>query len=532
MKAKPDISQFSRHVLGLDLSDAQDTILRAYYRVPPASSTQADLFEEIGGGRPWPAKDGPPISELTVPAGARGGKSSHIATPISIYEAIYGDWPSYVRRGEQPMFVVVAQDTRAASIVFSYIQAHFDHGILKSQMNEATATEIRLKNRAVIGTFSSTIRSLRGWSIPCGAMDELAFWRAVGAADSDEEVQASSRRGGLSFPVQRLVKVSTPYLKSGVLHADHQQSFGVDDPDRLVVVASSALMNPTITDKRLARERRRDPSRYEREYMAVWIDSLTAFLSSEWIEPAIERDIHERPPVDGISYVAAIDASGGSSDAFTLAICHEDESGIIVQDVMRSWRGSRKERRDLEGVVAEVADIVKRYGCPKILGDRYSAGWIEQAIERHGFRYMSDRFKDKSEAYLGLEPALAQGRVALLDHQQMLHELRILERHAMPGGRTRVDHPKGQHDDHSNALALAVADIALKPEAVGLGDIAEAMKRHNDALRTGTFTERMAAGGSLYDEDGNRIVNGIAQVGAYVSHGPREPSRRSCWRIG
>ena len=77
-----------------------------------------------------------------------------------------------------------------------------------------------------------------------------------------------------------------------------------------------------------------------------------------------------------------------------------------------------------------------------------------------------------------------------------------------------------------------MADIALKPEAVGLGDIAEAMKRHNDALRTGTFTERMAAGGSLYDEDGNRIVNGIAQVGAYVSHGPREPSRRSCWRIG
>ena len=280
------------------------------------------------------------------------------------------------------MFVVVAQDTRAASIVFSYIQAHFDHGILKSQMNEATATEIRLKNRAVIGTFSSTIRSLRGWSIPCGAMDELAFWRAVGAADSDEEVQASSRRGGLSFPVQRLVKVSTPYLKSGVLHADHQQSFGVDDPDRLVVVASSALMNPTITDKRLARERRRDPSRYEREYMAVWIDSLTAFLSSEWIEPAIGAR-HPRATPRGRHQLRR-------RDRRQRRLVRRLHAGDLPRGRVRHHRAGRDallarksqgRGRDLEGVVAEVADIVKRYGCPKILGRQ-----VQRRVDRAGHR--------------------------------------------------------------------------------------------------------------------------------------------------
>ena len=30
-----------------------------------------------------------------------------------------------------------------------------------------------------------TLRSLRGWSIPAGVMDELAFYRLEGQADSD-----------------------------------------------------------------------------------------------------------------------------------------------------------------------------------------------------------------------------------------------------------------------------------------------------------------------------------------------------------
>ena len=45
----------------------------------------------------------------------------------------------------------------------------------------------------------STLRSVRSWSVPAGVMDELAFFRLEGSADSDAEIQASIRRGMLSF---------------------------------------------------------------------------------------------------------------------------------------------------------------------------------------------------------------------------------------------------------------------------------------------------------------------------------------------
>ena len=62
----------------------------------------------------------------------------------------------------------------------------------------------------------------------------------------------------------------------------------------------------------------------------------------------------------------------------------------------------------------------------------------------------------KADAYLALEPLALQGHLELLDHRQLVRELSLLERVYHPGGRVTVDHPRGQHDDHANALALAV----------------------------------------------------------------------------
>src|SRR5207245_7993917 len=100
-----------------------------------------------------------------------------------------------------------------------------------------------------------------------------------GQADSGVEVQASIRRGIIAFPSSRLVKISTPYMKSGVLHDDFKRAFGQDDPDLLLWRASSLLMNPSLRAERLERERRLDPSRFAREYEAVFIEDVTTFLS-------------------------------------------------------------------------------------------------------------------------------------------------------------------------------------------------------------------------------------------------------------
>jgi hypothetical protein len=62
----------------------------------------------------------------------------------------------------------------------------------------------------------------------------------------------------------------------------------------------------------------------------------------------------------------------------------------------------------------------------------------------------------KAELYLRLLPLINAGRVRLLDHPELLRQLRGLERRRGWGGRDRVDHRRGQHDDLANAAAGAI----------------------------------------------------------------------------
>lgn len=59
-------------------------------------------------------------------------------------------------------------------------------------------------------------------------------------------------------------------MRRGALFEDFRAAFGQDDPDRLVWKASSLLTNPTLKPERLERERRLDPSRFEREFEAAF----------------------------------------------------------------------------------------------------------------------------------------------------------------------------------------------------------------------------------------------------------------------
>src|SRR5207249_6514336 len=246
--------------------------------------------------------------EVTVIAGARAGKDSRIAAPIVVYEAVFGGHEHRVARGERAVIPLVAQHQRAAKIAFGYIRDYLTRSPMLAPLVDVDplASEIVLRNGLSIMTFPCTLKSLRGYSIPVGVMDEVAFFRLEGAADSDVEIQASIRRGMIAFATTRLVKISTPYMKSGILHDDFR-GFGQNNPDLLVWRASTALMNPTITPERLDRERRLDPSRFAREYEAEFAEDVDAFVASAWVDAAVQLGRHELPPLTGHRYIAACD---------------------------------------------------------------------------------------------------------------------------------------------------------------------------------------------------------------------------------
>jgi hypothetical protein len=458
----PTIIDFCQdpQLLGLTLSPAQETLLRGAYGLPLTSPEQLAIWRLCTGRMQYLAQA---FGEVTVMAGARSGKDSRIAAPILLYEALFGGHEAHLARGERGILPLVAQDAKATRIAFGYVKDYLTRSsILASQVEEEPlASEIRLTSGMSVYCFPSSQRSLRGWSIPAAVMDELAFSRLEGQGDSDVEIQTSIRRGMLGFPGPRLVKVSTPYMKSGVLHEDFQRGFGQDDPDLLAWRAPTSLMNPSITTARLDRERRLDPAHFAREYEAEFAEDIDALLPAAWVEGAVCRGRFELSPRPGFKYVAACDPSGGRHDAFALSVVHLEDprgTGRIVQDVMRAWERTGNQVPDLVAVVREIAAVLKRYECRAVWGDRYSAEWVRQAFRSAGIAYLECAL-DRSECYLEVEPLFSSGRLDLLDHPKLARQFKNLQRRYRPGGKVVVDHPggAGQHDDYSNALAMAAA---------------------------------------------------------------------------
>src|SRR5262249_7413010 len=156
----------------------------------------------------------------------------------------------------------------------------------------------------------------------------------------------------------RLVKISTPYMKSGILFNDYQQHYGKEDSsDLLVWQASSTFMNPSLKGARLEREKRLDPERFAREYLAEFCEDLVAFLPLAWVQAAVMTNRYEIPAAPDNFYVAAVDPSGGHEDSFTLSIVHYFNDRLI-QDVCKGWRKVRNETVNLDMIVREIATTI------------------------------------------------------------------------------------------------------------------------------------------------------------------------------
>jgi hypothetical protein len=458
--APPDIVTFikSPKWLNLTISPYQETIIRAYYGMP-LDDRMVGIYKKATGRDRYVMRN---YRELTVIAGARSGKDSRIGAPIACYEACFGNHHLRLSPGERAMIPVVAQDARAGQIAFRYIAEYLQKTPACANLIETILTnEIALKNGINIFVFPCTQQSLRGWSIPASINDEVAFFASEGSANADVEIQASIIRGMAQFAehgTPRLVKISTPYLRDGILYDDFKSGYGVDNPDLLVIKATSQEMNPTVvTDKALATFRRSMAANiFRREFEAEWGEQVDAFLSLAIIETVVMKGRHQiAPNLHAHSYIAAVDTCGGRNDAFTLVICHaeiKDGRLQIVQDVMLGWTPQDK-TLNFEAVLNEIAAVCQAFGIKDVIGDDYGAEWPVQAFANVGLNFV--KAPDKSVAYQELHKLITQSEIDILDNRTMIRELSLLERTYHKGGRVRIDHPSRGRDDHAVCLALA-----------------------------------------------------------------------------
>ncbi len=158
-------------------------------------------------------------------------------------------------------------------------------------------------------------------------------------------------------------------------------------------------------------------------------------------------------------YKAGVDVTGGgmTGDEFAWAVCHREGDRIVVDLVAARGRRGRQPF-DLDAAVAACAQDLIRYGCRRVLGDRYAGAWPIAAFGRHGVTYEHSR-QPKSELYLALQPLLTMGRLELPPDPETIKQAKLLERRRGAQGKDVVDHPVGAHDDRINSIALAISGL-------------------------------------------------------------------------
>lgn len=421
----------------------------------PMSQRERCLFRKITGRRKAPTA---PSEEAWLVVGRRGGKSLIVGL-IAVYLGCFKDWTPYLAPGERGVIMIIASDRKQARVIFRYVKALIDGvQMLEGMIERETSSEIDLVNGVTIEVHTSNFRSVRGYTILCVLADEVSFWRSDESANPDREIMEAVRPAMATIPGALLVGLSTPYRRSGVLWEAYRDHYGKDGDPVLVVRADSRTMNPTLPKRTVDAAYARDPVSAAAEYGADFRSDIAGFLDDDWIERAIDADRPaELPPRPEVQYHAFADPSGGRGDAFTLAISHHEGEQAIL-DVCRG----RSPPFDPSAVVADFAEVLKRYNLYTVTGDKYAGEWVVEAFREAGIQYEASKLT-KSEIYLEAGPLFATGAIRIPDHRQLLNEFRLLERRTAPSGKDTVEHPPRGHDDYANSAAGALLAASHRP---------------------------------------------------------------------
>jgi hypothetical protein len=411
------------------------------------------LFEKFTGRKKPPEQR---VDELWCVIGRRGGKSRAIAS-LATYLAGLCQHPK-LARGERGVVLLLAPDTRQAQVLLGYCEgALTSTPVMRQLLKAQTADSLTLTNNVKIQVRSASFRRIRGLTAIAVLADECAFWHCDESVNPDVEI-LNAARPALATTAGPLIAISSPYARRGQLWETFKRHYGPDgDPTVLVVHATSRDFNPELPQAVIDRAMDRDSAAAGAEFMAQFRTDVETFLPREAIEACITLGVRERPPERKHEYICFADPSGGSSDAFALAVAHTEGKTQIL-DLIRE----RKPPFSPEAVTEEYAKVIRSYRCTKVYGDRYAGEWPVEAFRKFGVNYEQSA-KPKSEIYGDLLMMINSGACDLLEHDRLTQQLVGLERRTARGGRDSIDHGPGAHDDIANAVAGALVTAFKKP---------------------------------------------------------------------
>jgi len=452
LDAMRDPALFGSAFANADDWRAWRVFLAALFALPVSDPADVALYRECTGRHALPTT---PAREAYVIAGRRGGKS-RIAALVAVYLATFEDYSRLLAPGERGTVAVIAADRRQARTLMRYVEGFLAAPLLAKMVQRRSEDAIDLTNGCTIEIHTASFRAVRGYTLVGVIADEIAFWRTdEGSANPDAEILQAVRPGMATVPGALLLAISSPYSRRGALWEAYRKHFGTNG-DTLVWQAPSRTMHPALPGSVIAAAYEADPAAAAAEYGAQFRTDLEAFVTSEVLDAVIVPGRFELPPLRGVAYVAFVDPSGGSVDAMTLGVAHLDGK-VAVLDLVREVRPPFSP----EAVVAEFAQALALYRVDSVVGDRYGAGWVEEAFRKAGIGYTPSEHA-KSAIYSNALALLNSARCELLDLARLRSQLLGLERRTARGGRDSIDHAPRSHDDVANAACGALTLVSAR----------------------------------------------------------------------
>lgn len=434
------------------------TFLRTIYAIPFESEEEAASYQHFTARSQPPSA---PFEEIWMACGRRGGKS-FISATIAIYEALTGRWSERLSGGEAATIYIIACDKQQSRNVFRYC-AGLLNVVAPEQILRSTREQIELRNGVEISIRAGNYAALRGASVALALIDEAAYLKDESGnyASPVQEIVRSLKPalipGGGDDPAGKIIFLSTPRSKAGMMFESFEEYWGRDDLDTICWRGTTQEMHPGyISEAKIAKDLRADPSFYKAEWLGQWRDDVSNLFDVEKLHSAM-KDHQPLPHNPKENYIGFIDSSQGRHDSFCFAVGFRyKQSDQIV--IARTWEWMAPFQPS--EIVAECAAAAREYHCGSLYADANSIGWVEEEFMKH--RILVNLTKQsKSQLYVEFQGLVQLGKCWLVNDRRAEQQFLQLERSENRDGSWRVDHPKygNAMDDLANAIAGCAVTI-------------------------------------------------------------------------
>src|SRR5262245_50390132 len=385
-------------VLGSETWHAWRSILLAGMGEALAPDELATFRRLTGRDQPPPGR----VEELLTVVGRRGGNSSAMAA-LAVYLAGLCDHRDRLAVGERGVVLCIAPDQKQARVLLDYCTGIVESTPILSQLSaNRTADALELTNGISIEVRAASFRRLRGMTCVAVIADEAAFWLSDESSNPDTEI-LNAVRPSLATTGGPLIIISSPYARKGEVWETYRKHYGPDGaPKILIAQGASRDFNPSLPQAVVDRAIDRDPLSASAEYGGQFRTDIESFISLEAIRACIQSGIRERAPRRDLRYHGFVDPSGGSAEAFTMAVKHkEGKEGAYtaILDLVREVNPPFSP----EAIVQEFSDTLLKYRVTKVDGDRYAGEWPREQFRKHGVLYEASD-KSKSELFVDFLP--------------------------------------------------------------------------------------------------------------------------------